>query len=88
MGVDDQGTPNLVEEGEVKWNDYIFSNRLTTNKSMLEKTYLPTSLDNHTFAAAAEKLGRESKERPNDPISQRGLKDSLTKLESIQEAIK
>ena len=88
MGVDDQGTPNLVEEGEVKWNDYIFSNRLTTNKPMLEKTYLPTSLDNHTFAAAAEKLGRESKERPNDPISQRGLKDSLTKLESIQEAIK
>ena len=88
MGVDDQGTPNLVEEGEVKWNDYIFSNRLTTNKPMLEKTYLPTSLDNHTFAAAAENLGRESKERPNDPISQRGLKDSLTKLESIQEAIK
>ena len=39
-------------------------------------------------AAAAEKLGRESKERPNDPISQRGLKDSLTKLESIQEAVK
>lgn len=88
MGVDDQGTPNLVEQGEVKWNDYIFSNRLTTNKPMLEKTYLPTSLDNHTFAAAAENLGRESKERPNDPISQRGLKDSLTKLESIQEAVK
>ena len=28
MGVDRQGVPNLVEEGEVKWNDYIFSNRL------------------------------------------------------------
>jgi len=88
MGVDDEGTPNLVEQGEVKWNDYIFSNRLTADKSMLQKVYLPTSLDNHTFAAAAENLGRESKERPNDPISQRGLTDSLTKLEAVQEAVK
>ena len=88
MGVDDEGTPNLVEQGEVKWNDYIFSNRLTADKSMLQKAYLPTSLDNHTFAAAAENLGRESKERPNDPISQRGLTDSLTKLEAVQEAVK
>lgn len=88
MGVDDEGTPNLVEQGEVKWNDYIFSNRLTADKNMLQKAYLPTSLDNHTFAAAAENLGRESKERPNDPISQRGLTDSLTKLEAVQEAVK
>ena len=28
MGVDSQGIPNLVEEGEVKWQDYMFSNRL------------------------------------------------------------
>ena len=28
MGTDREGVPNLVEEGEVKWNDYIFSNRL------------------------------------------------------------
>ena len=27
IGKDKNGTPNLVEEGEVKWNDYIFSNR-------------------------------------------------------------
>ena len=29
LGVDNEGTPNLVEEGEVIYNDYVFSNRLT-----------------------------------------------------------
>lgn len=28
MGTDREGVPNLVEEGEVIWNDYVFSNRL------------------------------------------------------------
>ena len=88
MGVDEDGTPNLVEEGEVKWKDYIFSNRMTVNKPLLEKVYLPSALDNHTFAAAAESIGKESKERPNDPISQRGLNDSLTKLQAAQEVVK
>ena len=88
MGVDEQGTPNLVEEGEVKWNNYIFSNRLAINKELLLDSHLPTSLADHTFASAAEKVGKESKERPNDPISQRGLNDSLTKLATAQEAIR
>ena len=88
MGVDDQGTPNLVEQGEVKWNDYIFSNRMVANRSLLDQANLPSSLADHTFASAAENLGKEAKERPNDPISQRGLNDSLTKLAMAQEALR
>lgn len=88
MGVDDQGTPNLVEQGEVKWNDYIFSNRMVANRSLLDQANLPSSLVDHTFASAAENLGKEAKERPNDPISQRGLNDSLTKLAMAQEALR
>lgn len=33
MGVDEEGNPNLVEEGEVVWEDYVFSNRLTNPKT-------------------------------------------------------
>ena len=88
MGVDDQGTPNLVEQGEVKWNDYIFSNRMVANRSLLDQANLPSSLADHTFASAAENLGKEAKERPNDPISQRGLNGSLTKLAMAQEALR
>ena len=32
MGVDEQGIPNLVEEGEVIFNDYVFSNRIEAPK--------------------------------------------------------
>lgn len=88
MGVDEGGTPNLVEEGEVKWNNYIFSNRLGTNKEMLESAYLPTTMADHSFAAVAEKLNKESAERPNDPISKRGLDASLTRLATIQESLR
>ena len=88
MGIDDQGTPNLVEQGEVKWNNYIFSNRMAIKESLLEKANLPTSLANHTFASAAESLGKESKERPNDPISQKGLNSMLGRLAAIQEIVR
>ena len=38
MGVDEQGIPNLVEEGEVIFNDYVFSNRMKAPKN-LKKRY-------------------------------------------------
>ena len=37
MGIDNQGIPNLVEEGEVVFNDYVFSNRLKVPKAVKEK---------------------------------------------------
>ena len=85
IGVDSQGVPNMVEEGEVRYNDYIFSNRITMPKEFKKQYKLK---NNSTFADAAKKLSKESKERPNDPISKSGLDASMTKLVSIQEAIK
>ena len=41
-----------------------------------------------SFAKIAEKLSAESKERPNDPISKRGLTASMTKLAQMQETQK
>lgn len=88
MGIDAEGTPNLVEQGEVIFNDYVFSNRLFADGGLLESFNLPKSYDGHSFAAIAEKLGDESKERPNDPISKRGLLSSMSRLQQAQEAIR
>lgn len=88
MGIAPDGTPNLVEEGEVKYNNYVFSNRLFADKKLLEQFKLPTSYANHSYAYIAEKLSKESSERPNDPISKRGLKDSMAKLTMMQETQK
>lgn len=86
MGVDEQGIPNLVEEGEVIYNDYVFSNRLAPKKKELQGVNLSPRYTNWTFAKIAEDMGKESSERPNDPISRRGLEDSMMKLAMIQEA--
>ena len=88
VGVDSEGNPNLVEEGEVKWNNYIFSNRVFANKKGLKASNLPTSLDNNSFASAAEKLSKQSKEMPNDPISKRSLNVSLSRLQQLQESMR
>ena len=85
IGVDPQGVPNMVEEGEVRYGDYILSNRIKMPKELKEQYKLKK---NSTFADAAKKLSKESEERPNDPISKAGLDASMTKLVSIQEAIK
>ena len=87
MGVDQEGVSNLVEEGEVIFNDYVFSNRLKVPKEV-KKKYKIRGNKSLTFADAALQMAKESEERPNDPISQAGLDDSMTKLMMSQEQIR
>jgi len=79
------GLQNKVEEGEVVWNDdYVFSRRLKVPKKDLEKN----KWKGETYADIAKKLMDESAERPNDPITLRGLDDSLSRLRDSQEELK
>lgn len=79
------GLQNKVEEGEVVWNDaYVFSKRLKVPKKDLEKN----KWKGETYADIAKKLMDESAERPNDPITLRGLDDSLSRLKDSQEELK
>lgn len=87
MGIAPDGLPNLVEEGEVIFNDYVFSNRLKPKEKDLEKMKLK-KFKNRTFAQIARSLQKESEERPNDPISKNGLKDSMAKLSVLQEKVR
>lgn len=87
MGTAPDGEPNLVEEGEVIYNDYVFSNRIKVPKAVRNKYKLRGTKD-MTFALAAKKVQKESEERPNDPISKRGLKDIMGKLMMEQEMIR
>ena len=84
MGIDPQGVPNLVEEGEVIFNDYVFSDRMKLPKKLKEKY----SIKGETFADAAKELSKESEERPNDSISQRGLEAFMSALAESQEEVR
>lgn len=85
MGVAPDGKPNLVEEGEVLYNDYVFSNRLHPTDKELKEFNLPKKYKRHTIAFIVKDMSKESAERPNDPISKRGLEASLGKLALLQE---
>lgn len=86
MGIDNQGIPNLVEEGEVVYDDYVFSNRIKVPDNT--KRNLNIKSKDITFAKAAKQLQKESEERPNDPISKRGLEYAMKKLAFEQESTK
>lgn len=87
QGMASDGLPNLVEEGEVKWDaeNYIFSNRLKPQKGIRSKYKLK---DNLTYSDAVKKLTKEAEERPNDPISKRGKDAVLQELANDQEELK
>ena len=87
MGVAPDGKPNLVEEGEVIYNDYVFSNRLTVPRAMRNKYKLRGAKD-LTFADAVKQLTKGATERPNDPISQETLGEIMTDLAQSQEGVR
>lgn len=85
MGIAPDGTPNLVEEGETIFNDYVFSKRINVDDDTKKKYKLG---GNMSFADASKKLAKESEERPNDPISKAGLVAIMNDLMTAQETIK
>lgn len=87
QGIDSNGVPNLVEEGETKWDNYIFSKRLKIPKGF-SKAYDLGNVDKRSYADASKSLSKESKERPFDPISKRGRDAMLNRLQQAQEAQK
>lgn len=86
-GVDEQGVPNLLEEGEVVYDDYVFSDRLVVPSEVRNKYRLRGNKD-LTFADAAKQVHKESEERPNDPISANGLEVMMYNLAMEQEMIR
>lgn len=84
MGIAPDGQPNLVEEGETIWNDYVFSNRIQPDKDTLKAFHIGKN-SKMTYADLSKKLEDEAKERPNDPISQAALEANMSKLADAQE---
>lgn len=84
VGVDPNGIPNTVEEGEVIFNDYVFSNRIKLDEKQKNYFKLGGKMK-YSYADAAKKLTKEFEETPNDPISKNGRNAILQDLMMFQE---
>lgn len=84
VGVDSQNVPNLVEENETIYNDYVYSNRIEADQETLKKFHLPKKAK-LTYADITKRLEKEIKERPNDPLSKAAFKAQMESLAEEQE---
>nr|DAK79719.1 MAG TPA: hypothetical protein [Crassvirales sp.] len=84
LGIDAQGKPNLVEEGETIFDDYVFSKRIKADAQTKKKFHVGKNAD-ISYADLSKKLEKESAERPNDAISQAGLEKQMHDLANEQE---
>lgn len=89
MGIAPDGQPNQVEEGEIIFNDYVYSNRLRVPKAVRNKYRLRDKRE-LSFADAMEDYIKKNgiEERNNDPIANRGIEAFASELAMEQEMIK
>lgn len=80
----ENGQPNLVEEGETIFNDYVFSKRINVDDQTKKRFHLGKKVQ-ISYADLSKKLQKESLERPNDPISQAALRKQMQALAEEQE---
>ena len=85
LGIAPDGAPNLLEEGEPVYQDYVFSDNIKADGGILEKFNLPKSYDGQLYSVIADKIVDEAEERPMDPISRNGLNAMLSRLSEAQE---
>lgn len=84
LGVDGEGVPNLVEEGETIFDNYVYSNRILADEATKRLFKLPKKQE-ITYAEITKKLEKEISERSNDPISKAGFKKQMAELADQQE---
>ena len=80
VGVDPQGTPNLLEENEPVYKDFVYSDNIVADVEMLKKHNIPTKYAGKLYSEIADAFVDEAGERPNDPISNNGLNAMLVRL--------
>ena len=88
IGVDPEGNPNLLEEGEPVYKDYVYSDNIEAEREFLEQNNLPGKYAGKLYSKIADDLFSEAEERPLDPISRNGLEALLGRLADAQEGQK
>lgn len=88
IGVDQQGVPNLLEEGEPVYKDYVYSDNIKASERFLKDNNIPEKYAGELYSKIADSFFSEAENRPNDPISRNGLEAMLGRLADAQEAQK
>lgn len=96
VGVDQQGIPNFTEEGEVRYGDYVFSDRINVDPELLTEFNLAPATKHQnkkankgklSYADMAKKMIKKAGDL-NDPITKDTVDANMGRLKNAQEAQK
>ena len=85
IGVDQNGTPNMLEEGEPVYNDFVYSDNIQADLEFLEKHNLPKKYAGWLYSEIADDLFNARTEMPLDAMEENGAEVMLTRLAECQE---
>lgn len=85
IGVDPNGIPNMLEEGEPVYDDYVYSDNITADKTILKQFNIPEKYAGKLYSEIADVFVDEAEDRPLDSISNNGLRAMLGRLANAQE---
>ena len=77
QGMAPDNSMNVVEKGETKLGDYVFSDNLKVDKNLSKQFDIPKG---KTFAAVSKKINKELLDRPNDTYTKATVEHNLQNL--------
>ncbi len=84
-GVDQNGTPNLVQEGEVVWNNFVFSNEIKPDENILKKFSIYFRKKFLSYADVAKHIINLHKDYQYDAPHQNSYEVEMERLKNSQE---
>lgn len=88
QGNDEDGVQRLVEEGETRYNDYIFSNKFYLEEEDVQQARLSPNLIGKSIAEASKEINKYLDEAPFDKITRDTVTEQLDNLMVINEKYK
>jgi hypothetical protein len=88
VGPNQQGGQNLVEQGETRHEDYIYSNAFTLDENDAARFNLNSKYIGKSFSDISRDINSEIKNRPFDRLTTKTAKGNLNRLMMAQETIK
>lgn len=85
IGMDSNGVPNMLEEDEPVYKDFVYSDNIEADRELLKKFNIPEKFAGKLYSEIADLFVDEASERPNDPVSNNGLNAMLVRLANAQE---
>lgn len=83
VGIDPNGAPNLLQEGESVYQDFVYSNEIDADADILKEFKIPEKFAGRKYSDIVDEY--VDVDRPNDPISNNGMNAMLMRLANAQE---